>query len=510
MSKNEYEQTNNSTESIEINHWNNSDDDFKKLLPVFRNNNIPLKSSLVDKNGFSGKNEKRQVKTVNLFESKSEVKIPKLLTFPKNTNYIFSQNDKQSLLNNIIIFFQTKYLELRNNNIFSELGDFSNIPDFEKHLYNANMHFNLNEQPFLLCPLISKVFTQKKIMANNNIYSNGKRPPKNRSKNKSCKSYSLKSNLKKKRNFMNIANFKLENCEIEELFIKFIVPDNFLIDFYIKDIIIKNIENNSNKDKKFPSISLKDIEIFINNICKNVIINKEGECNSSFNGEYLEYKSFVVKVGELFSIEKKPKNSLDYEEYNSINHNLSDIGRRRSTRNNNPLKKINKINNKKITAKIKNDFKLNNKKNGEKKVGYLNQFKINNNSLENFPFFPSLNIERIIYVKEILKSIIEKKIIEFNEKEKFINYEKNDKYMVNKRFEIIYENKEKNAQYILYLNEFHILYLILFYYYQIKEELVSINQKYIGHRSKEDISNLKNKVEMLIIKCNKIVRSIMR
>ena len=40
---------------------------------------------------------------------------------------------------------------------------------------------------------------------------------------------------------MNIANFKLVNREIEELFINFIVPENFLIDFYIKDLIIKNI-----------------------------------------------------------------------------------------------------------------------------------------------------------------------------------------------------------------------------------------------------------------------------
>ena len=82
--------------------------------------------------------------------------------------------------------------------------------------------------------------------------------------------------------------------------------------------------------------------------------------------------------------------------------------------------------------------------------------------------------------------------------------------MINKRFQIIYENKEKNVQYIIYLNEFHILYLIFFYYYQIKEELVSVNQEYIRHRSKELIGKAKNKVEMLIIKCNKIVKNMMR
>ena len=76
------------------------------------------------------------------------MKIPKILTIPKSTNYIFKKNDKQSLLNDITTSFQTKYLELRNNN-FSELGVFSNIPDFEKNLYNSNIYFNLNEQHFL-------------------------------------------------------------------------------------------------------------------------------------------------------------------------------------------------------------------------------------------------------------------------------------------------------------------------------------------------------------------------
>ena len=163
MSKNKYEQINYSTESIEINHWNNSYDAFKKPLSVFRNNNFPLPSSLVDKNGFLGKNKKREEKSIYLFESKSEIKISKSIAIQKNINFKFSQNDKPSLSNNSSTSFQTKYLELRNNN-FSELGDFSNIPDFEKHLYNANIYFNLNEQHFLLNPLISKV--------NNDINSN--------------------------------------------------------------------------------------------------------------------------------------------------------------------------------------------------------------------------------------------------------------------------------------------------------------------------------------------------
>ena len=507
MSKNTYDQIKYPTEPVKINQSDNPNDAFKKPLPVFRHNHFPRSSSLDNKNGFSGKNIKKEVKNLNQFESKSGVKMPKLEKISNNISYIVNKNDKHSLSNYTTTSFQTKYLELRDN-IFFELGDFSTIPDLGKHLYNVNKPFKLNSQYFLLLPLLSKVFTQYKNMANNNIYSNKKRFLNKKYKYKSCKSYSLKNNLKKKRNFINIANFKLINCDIEELLINFIVPENFLTNFNIKEIIIKNIENNSNKEKKPPSIGLKETEIFLNNLCKNIIINKKGECNTSFNGEYVEYKNFVVKVGELFFIEKKPKNSLDYDEYNNINNNLSDNSRRKSKTNNYPLKKKNKKNNKKLTAKIKNDIKLNNQKNGEKKYGYLNQFKINENSLDNFPFFPSLNIERIIYAKDILKSIIENGIIGFNENSQFIHDERNSKYMINKRFEIIYQNKEKNAQYILYLNEFHILYLIFFYYYQIKQELLSINKDFTGHRSKEEICNSKNKVEMLINNCNIIVKSI--
>ena len=144
----------------------------------------------------------------------------------------------------------------------------------------------------------------------------------------------------------------------------------------------------------------------------------------------------------------------------------------------------------------------------KKKIGYLNQFEINKIRLENFPFFPSLNIERTIFVREILKSIIENEMIGFNEKAKFINDERNAKYMTNKRFEIIFQNKKKNIKYILYLEEFNFLHLIFFYYYQIKEGLISLNQKFIGHRKKNELNQAMNFVGMLINKCNIITKNI--
>ena len=337
MSKNPYEHMNYATSDIKINQLDNYFDEFINHLPSFRYNRFLRPFSLENKNGFPGKNLKRKTVNIEYFKSKSGEKIPKLERIINNQICIYSQNDKQSLSNNSTNF-QTKYLEPRDNNFF-QLGDLSTIPDFEKDLYSVNKDKNLNDQQFLQCPLISKLFIQKKNMEKNKIYLNNKRFLNKKYKSKSCKSNSLKNNLKKKRNFFNNVNFKLENCEISELFINFIIPDNFLIDFNIKDIFIKEIEDNTNEEKKPPSISLKDTEIFLNNICKNIVINRKGGYNPPFNGEFLEYKSLVVKVGEFFFIEKKPKNMLDYDEYNCINHNLCDIRKTDSKGNKYPLKK---------------------------------------------------------------------------------------------------------------------------------------------------------------------------
>ena len=506
MSQNELKEIKSPKGAFHIFQSDNYNDTIIKPTSAFELNNIiSPQSSLNNKNGFSEKRIKTEIKALNYFGNNSgEIKTKLENIRNCDINSIFSQNDK-SFLSDYHTKFKLNYMEPKINNFFG-LEDFFKIPDYEKHLYNnANNSFKLNEQHFLFYPLISTLFTPKKNMINNNIYSNRKRYLDKKSK--SCKYYLLKSKSKTKKYFNN-GNFKLVNNEIDELFINFIIPDNFLVNFYIKEIIIKDIQINTNKEKKPVSINLKDIEIFLNNICKNVIINKEGEYNSSFNGEYVEFRSFVVKKGETFLIEKIQKNGIFYEKYISIYNNFINYRRSKSKRNNYPLKIKNTKNNKKMTAKIKNNIKLNNQKNGEKKIGYLNQFQINKISLDNFPFFPLINIEKVLNVNEVLKSIIENNIIGFNQKTELINDERKAKYIENKRFEIIYINNKKNAQYILYLNEFHILYLIFYYYYQIKEGLLSINRKYVGHRSKNKIHQMVNYTGMLINKCNIIVNKI--
>ena len=95
-----------------------------------------------------------------------------------------------------------------------------------------------------------------------------------------------------------------------------------------------------------------------------------------------------------------------------------------------------------------------------------------------------------------------------NKKAELINDKRNEKYIENRRFELIYQNNEKTEQYILYINEYNILYLILYYYYEIKEGILLINKYHYSHSSFYRSQRVSNLVEMLIKKCNAIVKEI--
>ena len=143
MSIKPYEQINSSKGTYQINQSGYLTNIFNKSLPVSRNNKLFRPSPLINKNGFSINNIKSETKYLNLLES--EEKNNKLEKIQNNINCKFNENDEQNL-SNCNINFQIKFLELQNN--FFELGDFSTIPDFEKHLYNEKKHFQLKGQYF--------------------------------------------------------------------------------------------------------------------------------------------------------------------------------------------------------------------------------------------------------------------------------------------------------------------------------------------------------------------------
>ena len=158
--------------------------------------------------------------------------------------------------------------------------------------------------------------------------------------------------------------------------------------------------------------------------------------------------------------------------------------------------------------KNKQLIKNNNKKDGPKISLYLNQIQINKNRLEQFPFCQLLNAKENIKI-DLLKGITEKKeLIKIKRKPEIINHQNNLKYIVNKKFRIIYDKNEDGTQYILFINGINILYLILYYYYQIKEELKLINKYHYSHASYEKSNNSRNLIENMIKKCNKIVKEI--
>ena len=161
-----------------------------------------------------------------------------------------------------------------------------------------------------------------------------------------------------------------------------------------------------------------------------------------------------------------------------------------------------------MALKLKKQQRQNKQKDGKSIYLNLNQVQINNNSLDIFPFFP-MNIENVTI--EFLEGLIKEKYIKINRKNELINDQINLKYINNKSFEIIYQHKEEETiQYILHISNYHILYLFLYYYYQIQNNILLLNQKFYSHSSKAELEEIKGGLENLIEKSNKIAKEIVK
>ena len=173
-----------------------------------------------------------------------------------------------------------------------------------------------------------------------------------------------------------------------------------------------------------------------------------------------------------------------------------------------PLKKKYKKINKKLTVKLKNLIKLNNKKNGIYISVNLNQIQINKTGLENFPFHPLLNSKEISKIS-FLKGLAERKdLIRINKKVGLAKDLKSNKYLNDKEFKIVYQNIEEDNKYIVNISGINILYLILYYYYQIHKSIEKINVYHYSHSAFYKSLNEINKAEEIIKKCNLIVKEI--
>ena len=411
-----------------------------------------------------------------------------------NNSPLNLENNKENYYN---INFKTKLLEPKKDS-FNLFGDSLHNSDFENHSYSKRTNNKSNDQFLDEIPIISKIFTKKiKMPMNfincNFIFNNSL------CKQKVCNLYKSNLIIEKKVSFINN---KPENAPNHYSKLNFNVPENFLNKFNIKRIYSENISLEQN-DLILKKISLKDMEIYINKICNN---NSKNHLDFS-NGEYIELKKVDHEQSKNAEfLQNKRKNSSNYDENEKTNYSSKNINPNGCKRK--PLKKKRKYNNKKLSLKNKKIIKNNNKKNGPKITIYLNQIQINKNRLEQFPFCQLLNVKENIKI-DMLEGITEKKdIIKIKRKPEIINHQNNLKFILNKKFEIIYQKNEDQTQYILFINGINILHLILYYYYQIQEEVKLINKYHYSHASYEKLNIVRNHIEILIKKCNKIVKEI--
>ena len=410
------------------------------------------------------------------------------------------ENEKDSEVNSL----ESKDYKMK------ESDDFLSIPGIESHIIKDNRNEILNNKIFQNFPIISNVSKQNKYEENKNIFKYPEIFNKVNNNTESCEPSSINYlNLKEQMisNNLNTKNNYINKIEKKKPNLNFNIPDNFLIHFNIKEIKIENIQINSNQDICKCFIYLRNAVKFINNICQKKISNNENFNNLNLNyinKEYLELRKISSENNNNL-LQRKRK--LDSEDLGSTSSDdISNENQKKSRKKNYSLKKNFKI--KKMSEKLKKLKKHNNKKDGKKISLYLNQIQINENSLDNFPFYWILNTKENIKI-EFLKGFIDsKKYIKINKKAELIKDDRNLKYIKNKFFKIIYQNKENDMQYILHINSFHILYLILYYYNQIQENIKLMNKYYYSHASNDKINRIKNHLEILIKKCNKIVKEI--
>jgi hypothetical protein len=190
------------------------------------------------------------------------------------------------------------------------------------------------------------------------------------------------------------------------------------------------------------------MEDFMIQLCNNIVNNNKSEKSINLmDEEYIEFLKFEKTEENLPLLQKKRSNNSCLDDIENIYG--EDKG---ENKNKKKATKKTKKKSKKITIKDKKIIKMNNKKDGLKINLYLNQIQINNNNLENFPFFPLLGIKENIKI-EFLKGIINKKnLIKINKKAEYIKDQRNLKYILKKKFELFYINKENNRQYIIYIN----------------------------------------------------------
>ena len=405
-----------------------------------------------------------------------------------------------------INYSKENLMEPQSHNFINLQGS-NQSPGFKGNSKNSNQNKNLLFRIPHKIPLISSLFKVKYNRGNNNISSYLQKKlfsPINTPE--STKFSSPKAETPIGQNIKNYFNLKvnpinpkhLENQKKEDYALN--IPEDLLTIFHIKKINSKNLLFNDIQGK-FPNFDdLSDTFTFIKNMCKNIkIINEEKFNLNSLEECIVLSNNSYEKVNDYSFLRKKRKNTLDGDTFSQLCPNLGYNDKSTRTKRH-PLK--NKKNNKKISAKDKRINKIKNSKNGEYITAYLNQLKVDKTSLKIFPLCPIQTLEENITVSFLEGIINDKYKIKFKKRINLIKDNGIFKQMKYKRFELKFQNDEKDLEFTMYINQFNILYLIYYYYYKIKERILIINKYHYGHVSFSKIEREINVTIDLIKKCN--------
>ena len=461
------------------------------------------------------------VHPIKVTSPKVEPKIKEKKNFKKNEKFEFEIKCGMNNLNKTKSTdgensSETNEEVIENKNFLSQ-QDFNNFRD-SNNFFGYENPTNLLEPMPIIYPLLNPYFIQQQFRNHfylnlNNYFPYGNLYPKtlyisdtfslnyiNKEGQKINTNSKIKENIGiKKINKKNIPQKIIEDINLIKLY--FNIPENFLNEFKLKDIKVEQRQLNEDSSNQFinKEISFKDMEIYINNLCKN-ILNKDFDQNENDLGkEYIKYENISKDDKNLNFLQHKRNPSRGLSEEN--NKTEAEFGYKKS----HPLKKNCKKKIKKITRKL---YKLNNSKNGKKICVNLNQIQTLKNKfyLKNFPFHYLLNTKEVKKIT-FLKGLLERKdVIRLNRKEKLLKEYNNTKNLNNKKFELIYINE--NCKYIVYITGINILYIISYYYYQIHKSVKQINEYHYAHGAFYKFLEEIKKIELFIKNCNKIVDDI--
>ena len=504
---------------IQDNYHSDNYHNFVRPNSVFSQNFEKRLSSseieLLKKNGAYENQIKSGISYLNTNAAKIGEPFPDLPIVPKNSidDTLNSKLLKDDLEN--INYYNKNLLESRLP--FSiNFQDSNKNPDDKGNSHNVINNKNKSYQIPHEARLISSLFKTNYIRGNNNISPHPKikclipfNIPKSTESSLSKNKIKIEENTREDSNPEAKPFKKIQEKNQKNLSDGLDVLDYYLSFFHIKKIVVQN-HFFDDIQRKIPNLGdSSDTFNFMKNMCKNIKIINEGEYNFIYNKEecIIFFNNCYEKVNELIFLKNKRKSSLDYDKFNSRYYN-NVYNCNLSRKKKHPLKKNNKINNKKISSKNKRINKINNSKNGNYITVYLSQLQVNKKSLNIFPLCPRPTLVENIKVRFLEGIINEKYKIKLKKK---INLIKDDgifQCMKNKRFELIYQNDEKDVEFTMYINQLNILYLIYYYYSKIKENILLINKYHYSHASFSEIKAKINLIKKLIEKCNIIANEI--